>query len=382
MKKKIPDVIMVGDNIITTKNAECGEGKKGNIICTHPDNENIYGIKFDFNNKFFHKLQYDKKHAGLLNKNRGLWLEVKDFKVIDIEERNKRQFNNIMFKNYTASLKLIPKEIERSKNLIKSCEQTIQERLAYNKTTEEEIKKHKKNVEALEKIKKPEPENYTAIYEKLLKNKNIKDIIVLQDFIIFQTNNLTYHHYDDLIEDFDLGAYYIYIPTDINNEIRIVNYKKQMNQGRYFHPCIRESGYVCMGDSVREMVNNYRKEAQIEFLIYLLINFLKEPNYGTPYMYAHSFRCAQPVTYKYKYLLDYLNHSNWRNNEKWNEAEFVKTMEKEYKKDLVIAERKISNNEIVDSEYLARLKHLIRDYGDGGAISESEDDESGEDQEE
>ena len=118
MKKTI---ILIGDNIITNKNAECGEGKKGTIICNHNENEGIYGVKFDFDHKSFHKLQYDKKHIGILNDNKGLWLEPKDFKVDSIYSADKRMFNNILMKNYLQTLEIIPKEIERSKGVIKSC---------------------------------------------------------------------------------------------------------------------------------------------------------------------------------------------------------------------------------------------------------------------
>jgi len=118
-----------------------------------------------------------------------------------------------------------------------------------------------------------------------------------------------------------------------------------MKKGTYSHPCVREGGYVCMGDLVRVGVNNYRKENQLVSLIYLLLNFLKEPNYGTPYRSAIDFRCAQPVTYKPKDILNYLSDSNWRRHEKWSDKLFYEDLIANYEKDITKL-----NQEIVDYE--------------------------------
>lgn len=350
-------VILIGDKIITNKTAECGEGKEGKIICQHYDNDSIYGIKFDFKDSSFHKLQYEKKDKGILNENEGLWLEKNDFKVIPISDENKRQFNSFMMTNFLKTIEKIPEEIKRSKNIIESQERSIKEREEYNKTSENEIEKYKKIIEELKNEKNPNPENYFQWYEKLKKHPDIKDIIIKDNYIIIQTNDLIYHHQNDLIEDFDLGAYYIFIPNDINSEIRAINYKRQYYKGNNFHPCIKYNGVICMGDNVRADISKYRKENQLLFLVYLLINFLKEPNYNRPYLTAEKFRCSQNVTYKPINIFDYLSDPNWKSFEKFNEKKFYKSMIEFYEKDIIrFKEKNINLN------YIDQIESYIRNF--------------------
>lgn len=331
MKK---NVILIGDKIITTKTAECGEKKIGTIICNHPDNDAIFGIKFDFEDALFHKLQYEKDSDGILNKNQGLWLEAKDFKVIALPDENKRQFNHLMMKGYIRTLELNPKEIERSKSIIESCKNSIKEKEKYIEEHKKEIEKHKKSIEILEKQPNHEAENYFKWYEKLKKHPDINDIMIEKDHIIIKTNDLIYHHRDDTVADFNLGAFYIFIPENLSLEIKAINYKRQYNRGKLFHSCVKEGGIICMGDNVRKDINKYRKENQILFLIYLLINFLKEPNYEGPYLEAEKIRCMQKVTYKPKDIFDYLDYHKVSDNESWDEKQFYKDMIKNYEDDI------------------------------------------------
>jgi len=351
----IKNTITIGDKIITTKTAECGENKKGMIICIHRDNNSIYGIKFNFEDAKFHKLQYDKKHKGILNKNQGLWLETKDFQIIPTTHKLQRRFNNFLLKNYLKTLEIIPTEIKRSKSIIESQRRNIKERLEYNQKNLDDIKKHQESIKKLEQANAPEIENYFQWYKKLQKHPDIKNILIEDNFLIIQTNDLIYHHFDDTIEDFNLGAYYIFIPNNFANEIRATNYKKQHKQGECFHPCIRR-GTLCLGDDIRKETYKYFKENQILFLIYLLINFLKEPNYSSPYLKADRFRCAQPVTYHPIKVTDYLSDNNWYQHEKWSEKKYYKDLIHFYKLDI---NRFNENN--IHLDYIETLNSKIED---------------------
>ena len=357
MKKNI---ILIGDKIITKKTAECGEGKKGIIICQHEENDTVFGVKFNFENSKFHKLKFNKKHNGILNEKNGLWLSLKDFTVISEKDETKRKFNNMMFKGYIKTLDIIPNEIERSENIIRSCKNQIAERNAYNKENEKEIKKEKTSINKLKKQTNPEIENYYDLFNKLKKHKNIKDIIIDDNYIIIQTNDLIYHHKDDTIADFNIGAFYLFIPTDYTQEIKAINYKKQYNRGKIFHPCIKEEGYICTGDNVRKEIYGYLRKNQLLFLVYLLINFIKEPNYETPYLSADTFRCAQEVTYKPKKITNYLNYNLWYVNEVWNQIKEYQDIIKNCKKDIKLFKLKNIHSELING-YKARIR-IYTDY--------------------
>jgi len=68
---------------------------------------------------------------------------------------------------------------------------------------------------------------------------------------------------------------------------------------------------MCLGSKVQEGAMHFQKRNMYKELIYLLINFLQEPNYNGPFIAAHIFYCAQPVTLKHKNILDWLNHDKW-----------------------------------------------------------------------
>lgn len=352
-KKEIE--IKLGDKIITKETAECGKNKAGKIICRHNEYENVYGIMFDSKDNHFHKLQYEEKHPGILNERKGLWLKPEDFTLIPNKNKNKRNFRDIMYSNHIEKIEAIPEVIKDKENIIKSYERGIKERIDYNKRAKEDVLKIEKDIKLLSKQKNPSFDNYDKIYEKLLKHSEINDIIMEKDYIIVKTKNLTYHHSDIKITDFDLGAYYIYIPFNLSNKIRAINYKRQLHRNNYFHPCITQSGEICMGDLVENEVYQYRKENELLFLVYLLINFLKEPNYGSPYADASEFRCAQPVTYKSKKALDYLNHSG-SDYAEWNSELYKKDRIKEYEKD--IKRLKVEPNY---SNHIERLEKYIID---------------------
>lgn len=337
MKKNI---ILLGDKIITTKTAECKEKKQGIIICYHRDDNMIYGVKFDYENPFFHKLQYDNETKGILNENKGLWLRSSDFKVIPTKNNTKRKFNSLMTKNFFTTIKNISQEIKQSQDLIESIKRTIKERQQNNKRQGKEIEQHQELITALKKQKNPEIENYYNWYEKLLKHPNIEKIIIKDNYLIIKTGNLTYHHCDNKVQDFNLGAYYLYFSNELSTEIRAINYKKQFKRGTYFHPCIKEGGQICMGDIVKKEIHKYRKENQIVLAIFLLINFLKDPNYSSPYLYAEEFRCAQQVTYKPNNIFDYLSYDNWQSNETWDEKQLYIDSIKFYQKDIEIYKEK------------------------------------------
>ncbi len=322
-------VIHLGDKIITTKKFPKGEGKKGIIIHKEQD---AYGIKFNESFEDCHYLD------GILEERKGYYLETNQFKIISsykCNDKRKENFIHLLKDQSYYEKSLTPLKIDREKNNKEWKRNEIKTLYRSIQNYEKEMIMHEENIKKIKKEWKKDINinNFEKEYDRLKKHKLIKNILVEESpttkikFIIVTTNNLTYRDNrnkadSNYYKNFNLGAYKIFIPMNVNNAIKIINYKRQLYKGTYFHPCIRDGGMICFGEQVKEELNAYRKNGQYTPLIFLIINFLKEPNYRDPYIHAKIFDLAQDVTIKPKDVFNYLSHTYWRTYQKWDNDSF------------------------------------------------------------
>ena len=331
MKKTI---IHLGDRIITTKKFPQGKDKKATLIYK---TENSYGAKFDEPFKECHYLKINDDTIGILQEKKGFFLEANQFKVTSTYKNNnkkKEKFVHFLKDKYYDQKSLIPTQIKEYQDNIKYYGHEIENNRNYIKNLIKNIKKRIKNIEKTKQNAKIKINinNLEKEYDKLMKHKGIKEIILAtnpnnkEKYIVVTTNDLIYHDSqtdrDRHQANFNLGAYKIFIPLNINLDIKTINYKRQLLRGGYFHPCIKERGIMCLGNQVKNEINSYRKNSQFMLLIFLLVNFLQEPDYHDPYIDAQLFIFAQPVTIKPKNIFNYLNHEYWRNYEKWDNDKY------------------------------------------------------------
>ena len=320
----IKKTIHLGDKIITTKKFPYGAGKKATIIRQRDES---YGAEFDEPIEMIDDILRGSHYLdNTLIEKKGYYLEPTEFKIIESysnKNKNKEEYIHLLKKEYYIQKGLIPQHIKSYEANIEYNKHDIQNSQKNIKRYEKNIKTTKKDIEKTKEIKELNISNLENEFDKLIKHKLIKDITIdinneIQ-YIIVTTNDLTYHN-PKTIPDFVLGAYKIFIPLN-SDTIRIINYKKQMMQGAYFHPCI-ERDRTCFGARIKDEVTQYKQRKQYTLLIFLIINFLCEPNEDGPYIPAKTFSLAQPVTIKPKNIFNYLSNAYWDENEKWDDNKY------------------------------------------------------------
>jgi hypothetical protein len=321
LRSQEPKQVYCGDTIITTKDF-AKEGLKGKVVSTNPG----YGIEFD---KPFDLGVMCKTHSlkGLLPKETGCYLSRQEFEVVESyknTDKNKESFVKSINNNFHSNLKNIPMNINILKSENKYRMDDIKSMKRNIISTNKELINNGKEIEKLNKIitNRPQMSSFETQFDRLMKSKKIKDVTIHKEYIIVTTNDLVYKKTSRIPSDFVLGAYKMFINTN-NSTIKIINYKKHYRK-QYFHPCIRSGGDVCMGDEVRKEVKNYLDKNQIDLLIFLMIGFLEEPNYISPYIDDLSFMCAQPVTIKPRDPLNYIKESYWNRYENWDVEKYEK----------------------------------------------------------
>ena len=352
LKTKLKKII-IPSRIITNKKSTIGADQKGIIYSNYEELKDIYQIFLDEPNENAHTFK------GIINSKRGIFLKQSEFDVVPIEKPMDR-FN--LMQEYKFINNIIingKKKTEALEYAIKSHKENLK---YYQKELKNRGKMLKQDIVKLKNFKESldgKPESFDNQYEKIIKHPKIDNIQIVDNYIIVTTKDLTYH--DGKIPDFILGAYHIFIPFNAisKNEIKIINYKRQYNLGHLFHPCVKEEGVVCTGDQLAYEINNFLKENQIAFLVFDYINFLENPNYGSPYIQANKFRASQDVSFKPKNILDYLKQSEWQAHEKWDNKKYYKDLILFWEKDLKIEQAKkipnpdkinLINNEITSAQ--------------------------------
>lgn len=331
MKKSIPSIPYMGDNIITTKKFKYGAGKKGILRIIRGDSFGIQfteALKKNANEKIGGSHDLDQ----ILKENTGYFLHHNEFKITNTytnANKNKELFVKMLQQKYYSDLANVPVKIKQIENNVTSKHRNIKDKHAMIKIQEEEVVKLLKTISKLKESpeKKVSITSFEKRFNKLKSHKLIKNIKLIENFIIITTEDLIYHGQD--IKDFNLGAFKIFLNREHLSTIpKTINYKRQMLKGKYFHPCIEDGGQMCLGDQLRNEIEKLGEEGEIAALIFLLINFLQEPNYRDPYIRAHIFSLAQKVTLKPTNVLDYLSSNYWYENEIWDEIKFQEEKKK------------------------------------------------------
>jgi hypothetical protein len=317
----------VGDRIVTTKKF-CPINKDKKKLGPFPDLKgivifqigNAYGIQFEKQEEWTHDLE------KIIVTKTGAFLGRDDFKILDSyssKDKNKTAFVKTINQASFNELIRIPQELDELKNNIKYKQDEIK---SYKRNIESYFKQIATTGKQINTLKKkaqlrPEYSTFELQFDKLKKSSKIKDIKVLDRYIIITTNDLTYKKTSRIPSDFVIGAFKIFIPISIDNEVKIINYKRHLFR-THFHPCIRRGGEVCTGEEVRNEINELRKKNQIDLLTFLMISFIEKPDYGTPFIDDLSMMCAQDVTIKPKNEMDWLNSSYWNEHEKWDDTKY------------------------------------------------------------
>ena len=333
--------INIGDKIITNKKCHIGkdnkiefENKTGYVYTIVGD---LYGIEFEVEeSKDLHFLE------GQLFKQKGFFLEKDEFKKIDltkdIEDKGLASFatmiHRLEFESKLKNMTSLDEKKENIKTLERQAKQYTQEAKKY---TQSAIKEKKEVKIALNsKIPVFNLDNYQKQYNSVLKSKLIDSITTYKEWLVVNTEELTYHNQNSPIPDYVLGKYKLFL--NLNNHVtKAINTTRQLSQGSYFHPCIESGGIICMGQQVKDEIKHFYENGDITGIIFLLLNFFQEPDYGNPYTDEKHFYCAQPVTIadKMEKETDWFESSVWREYEKWNSdkyndevAKIIKTLEK------------------------------------------------------
>jgi len=316
-KQKVLEPKM-GDEIITTKAFEFGENMQG--IIREVIDKNIFAVEFEEHKDGMHKF------SDMLLKEDGYCLAKKDFNIVNQYSNSNKDKEGFVVKlrecHFTKLLN-IPSDIRDLENQKRNNKSEIKSIATRTKKLEGELKKIDiekntiiKNAEFI-----PENEKFAKQYDKLISHKLINDIIINDNYLIIKTEDLTFTEERTALPDFNLGAYYMFISTTSTQKPKVINYKKQLTKGGYHHPCIERGGHLCLGSVVGNGVDKCMKNGSYIELVYLLLNFLQEPNYNGPYIEAKFFISAQPVTIKPKSIEGWLNRDEWR-KEKFNQKKF------------------------------------------------------------
>lgn len=233
---------------------------------------------------------------------------------------------------YNAKKSAIEKEIgdvENKKSYIlnkkrdiESYKQNIKE-LSRRIATEELLLKDILSGEAFKSIDR---EMIDLSISKMRKNPKIESITVEDDeignsFLIVTTTDLLY---SSPRCSYQIGKFKLKL--DANSKPMAVNTTRVYGSGSRFHPCVNGSFGMCLGSQVENHVMKLIKFGDFGGAITTLINFLEEPNYGTPYIDDIEFYGAQPVTVKPKTELEWFDTGIWA-SQKFDSDLFSETVE-------------------------------------------------------
>lgn len=263
------------------------------------DSENPIFKKYILNEDKKLILVADSKNLCLIKKN-------KDKNKISIIKNIYDKLNKVnrTSSEYLAEIEIYTQKIEKLMLDIKSYRNS----LTLNSKKLENNKNYKIDFSSTT-IAKEEEE-----YNKLVSSGLIVSYSHMDDSgIIFTTDDLLYN--GNGFKNYPIGAFKIMLKND---DIKIVNYKKHVDS-ILMHPCISTDFHLCMGEDVRESVMKSYEENNYKRMLIILIDFLKNPNYGTPYNPIDKCVGAQPVTIRPRDEENYFNKSYWNKNEIWTE---------------------------------------------------------------
>jgi len=299
----------------------------GTVISKHLG---LYTIMFEKEYPFTHYLMDSSFKEPVF-----CWLSEKEFNVVAEPEikdtQNKEIVSYFISKKYELLTKT-PSEIKVAKTDFTSLERNA-------KSIERDMNNYVNRLKSISlKIKRLENKlsfselDTDAIVnqtEKLLDNPKIQDLKIVNaadnsEVIVLTTKDLYFVDYERDYPTFNLGAYKIVFREDCegNPIVRAFNFKKSFKNGDYSHPCVAGDGSLCLGANIKERISILLDKYKILQAASLLIDFLEEPNYGTPYIDAREFALAQEInssldTNVVDFFFGSIRPSNW-NTKRYN----------------------------------------------------------------
>lgn len=299
----------VGDRIITTKEfKEGGPRLRGTIIAT--DFLENYKVLFDKKANYCHTI------GDILLEKKGYVLCEREFKKIKKEDKNLEALSTYLNYFFITNSLCYKDDVARLQLSSKNTEETISRYLRELNEKKELLKKLEKN-----------PPKFSFTNEinqqflSIMKNKKIQSIDITDNYLIITTKSLTYKKTKGIKKEFELGQYKIFISFYQPVYVKAINITKQFRK-HYSHPCVKQGGSMCLGQEVAETLARYLQKRRIDAAIFLLISFLEEPNYVSPYIQDYEFQYSQKRNFIPKNPEDYLNESLVGEKEVWDESLF------------------------------------------------------------
>lgn len=329
--KKIKRKITVGDKIVTNKNFKPigldGELLKieekiqgeifGKVNQEEIGDENLFIVKFNKEYEFTHFLDNQ-----IMDEPVYAYLSKKEF---DIKEKVNIDEEIIPLYEATIALKdFNSSPIESLINHVRDIELNIKSEARTIKDLRDNLRSKNldlKNAIVNKKFLNSDNETIIKRCKKITNHNKIKSFELTNDrSLIVTTEDLYFRCLDRDLPTFNLGGYKILIPAGITSRenIKIANYKRHYKMGSYHHPCINSELRVCLGDELSQTIDRLIVQKNIFQIIGMLIDFLQEPDYGSPYVDARIFYTHQPRTTRPRDQLNWFSSSYLRGNEDWD----------------------------------------------------------------
>lgn len=303
----------------------------------NPEGEIYEGIVVGKRGKYlmvdFHKkLPFTHYLGNMLQEPTGCGIEYKHLVVTETfkaENKEEQEFVGLMKELQFEEMNKLPTEIRQKEDNLRQHVSQIKNKLREVSDAERNVEREEFDLKSLKEKKVAASVDTDFIvkqYRQMKKNPKIKTIEILDTKgvvdILLTTKDLTYKNPRTVMPDYNLGAYKILIPMDINRGMQAINYKKHVKKFSYHHPCIHDSR-LCLGNAVENEVYKLRNTNNIINLSHLLINFLEEPNYGGPHLSEELFYCNQPVTIRPRNKYDWFDMAYWNEKEVWDGAKYT-----------------------------------------------------------
>jgi hypothetical protein len=168
----------------------------------------------------------------------------------------------------------------------------------YKKTIVNKMMLIKNKSLSLEKAIEGTEEDTSEIYYKnIFKNPDVKELSVVdyrgETCLLLTTNELMYKSKKRKDLTFNIGGFKVLFMA--NGSIMASNYTKIYSGGDNHHPCISSNFSVCMGNAFKSALSQAIKGNDYASAIHMTIDFLKEPDYGEPFIEDINLISMQPI---------------------------------------------------------------------------------------
>ena len=320
-RAKIKPKFKIGQFVKVTSSRSSIHGMIGLIVCL---NNEYYGVEFPVMGTYFNTLE------GKLEANHGSY-----FLERDLELAKTNVDANLKIKDYKKRLmKLITKSILVDPRI--NIQNTIDNRISDIRYLEDEFQNKqrriveigkeveqrkielKDNQKLLKKTKFDFEKEFKRQMLSIKKHPLVKSLSIAGKYLVVTTKDLVYTPgRERYVKPYNLGAFKIYVTKDYAPIV--INYTKHYRRGDYHHPCVEYNGTICTGSMVGNLLEKYRREGNIDLIIFLVITFLQKPDYGTPFLESSYHQFAQPRVKKFKWDIDYLSRDLCRQYETWDD---------------------------------------------------------------